>query len=345
MPSWLIPWLVAALALPAWAEPALPDSPAQAASAPAASTPRSPLLSEVESVLRRELFDPGLLDGPAYAAVRTELQAMTDQRPSREQFVKAFNAAWRRGPSSHVTLQAAPISAAAMAERLDQMTAGPEAVQLGWRGDIAVLAVYTFMGRDTAAAIAAAYREIVAKPARALVIDLRRNEGGAFAVVPLVGHLLVQPFDSGVFVSRRGLRAGPPARSEVELLVPWRGDSLTQFWTELQAQPYTRLRFEPQAPGYTGPVFVLTSARTASAAELAADALLGAGRAQVFGEPTAGRMLSQRPFSLSGGLLLFVPVADYHAWHSGRIEGRGVNPTRALPADQALDAALAEAAR
>jgi C-terminal processing protease CtpA/Prc len=90
---------------------------------------------------------------------------------------------------------------------------------------------------------------------------------------------------------------------------------------------------------------VLVSTRTASAAELATDALLGSGRAQVFGERTAGQMLSQKPFDLPEQLMLFVPVADYHAWHSGRIEGRGVTPTRTLQADLALDAALTEIAR
>lgn len=73
------------------------------------------------------------------------------------------------------------------------MNAGPEAVQLQWRGDAAVLAVHTFMGQDVERAISAAYREITARPARALIIDLRRNEGGALAVAALVGHLLAQP--------------------------------------------------------------------------------------------------------------------------------------------------------
>lgn len=330
--------LASALALPAHAEPA-----PQAATD--AGAPWTLPLSELEAVLRRELFDPGLLDGPSYAALRTELNALLAAGAQRKQFVKAFNAAWRKGPSSHVRLQPAPARAAEMAERFEQMNAGPDAVKLTWHGDVAVLAVNTFMGNDTEAAIGLAYREITARPARALVIDLRRNEGGALAVAPLVGHLLAQAHDAGVFVSQRGHQAGPPVRAAVEQLEPWRGNTLREFWAHVQTAPHTRLRFEPRAPHYAGPVTVLSSALTASAAELAMDALLGAGRAQVFGERSAGQMLSQKPFDLPGQLLLFVPVADYHAWYSGRIEGRGVTPTRPLPADQALDAALADAAR
>lgn len=339
MPFWL-PLLLAMLARPAWAEPAGPATPPVVSTD--ATAPWSLPLGEIEAVLRRELFDPGLLDGPAYAALRAELQGLLASRPQRKQFVKAFNAAWRQGPSSHVSLQPAQVPAAQMAERFDLMDAGPAAVQLSWRGDTAVLAVNTLMGRDTEAAIGAAYREITARPARALIIDLRRNAGGAFAVAPLVGHLLEKAHDSGVFISQRGQARGPVERAVVEQLAPWSGGSLRRFWADVTAAPYTRLRFEPLSPRYAGPVTVLTSALTASAAELAADALLGAGRVQVFGERTAGQMLSQKPFDLPGGLLLFVPVADYHAWHSGRIEGRGVVPTRAMPAEKALDAALAD---
>lgn len=332
--------LACALALPGAAT--TPEVTSEAALQ--ADAPWTLPLNELEEVMRRELYDPGLLNGTAYAALRTELKTLLSPGVQRRSFVQAFNTAWRNGPSSHVNLQFATVSAAQLAEHIDRMKAGPEAVQLQWQGDVAVLTVRTFMGSDTEAAITAAYTEITAKPARALIIDLRRNKGGALAVAPLVGHLLAQSHDSGVFISQLGQAAGVPERSAVAKLPPWRGSTLREFWNDVQAAPHTRLRFEPRAPGYAGPVYVLTSARTASAAELAADALLGAGRAQVFGERTAGQMLSQKPFDLPGQLMLFVPVADYFAWHSGRIEGRGVTPTRTVPAGQALDAALRELA-
>lgn len=337
--------LVCALALTAFAEPSRASLEADAQADAQADTPWTLPLRDVETVMRRELFDPGLLDSPGYAALRADLQALLAAGMPRKAFIQAFNAAWRRGPSSHVNLQPASLSAAQLAEQFDRMKAGPEAVQLRWQGDVAVLTVRTFMGSDTEAALSAAYREITARPARALIIDLRDNTGGALAVAPLVGHLLAQPHDGGVFISQRGHAAGAPERAAVERLPPWRGSTLREFWADVQAAPATRLRFEPRAPRYAGAVYVLTSARTASAAELATDALLGAGRAQVFGERTAGQMLSQKPFELPGRLMLFVPVADYVAWHSGRIEGRGVAPTRSLPAEQALDAVLADIAR
>lgn len=304
-----------------------------------------PPLAEIEALLRAQLFDPALLDSPAYAELRSDLRALVATAPARDDFIETFNQRWLRGPSSHVRLQWAPVNAAQLAAQLDGMNAGAQAVQLRWEGETAVLAVHTMMGRDTERAISEAYRAIVERPARAVVIDLRQNTGGAFAVRPLVGHLLARGVDSGVFISRRWTGGAAPSREEVNAVAPWDAWSLRRFWVDVQAQAFTRVRFTPMAPHYGGPVIVLTSAQTASAAELAIDALLGAGRVRVLGERSAGRMLSQAPFDVSDGLLLFVPVADYHAWHSGRIEGRGIEPNRVLSAVDALPAALAELSR
>lgn len=299
-------------------------------------------LVRIEALLRQHLYDPALLDSAAYAALRPQLQALDEGASDDAAFLRGFNALWRSGPASHVQLQPARGDAAATAAWMDTMRVGPDAVQLRWQGDVAVLSVRTMMGQDTIDAIGTAFRELAGRPSRGLVIDLRANPGGAFAVRPLVGHLLREPLETGVFISRRGLAAAPPQRERVVAELPaWDGWSLRRFWHDVQAVPMLRIRFEPLQPHFAGPVVALCSSRTASAAELALDAMLASGRVQVFGEPTAGRMLSQMPFDLPGTpWQLLLPVADYHAWHSGRIEGRGVQPSVSLPAAKALDAAL-----
>ena len=93
-------------------------------------------------------------------------------------------------------------------------------------------------------------------------------------------------------------------------------------------------------PVYTGPVYVLISKRTASAAELATDALRGSGRALVIGENTAGEMLSQKIFDLPGGFHLSLPVEDYYSISNGRIEGSGIKPAIGTDAADALNTAL-----
>ena len=85
---------------------------------------------------------------------------------------------------------------------------------------------------------------------------------------------------------------------------------------------------------------MLTSADTASAAELAADALKASGRAVLIGEITAGEMLSQTLYDLPDGYLLALPIADYYSVTNGRIEGHGVSPHVATDAESAMETAL-----
>jgi len=95
---------------------------------------------------------------------------------------------------------------------------------------------------------------------------------------------------------------------------------------QVQAEPLTVVQFEPAEGGYTGPVYVLVGRRTASAAELAADALKSVPTATLIGHRTAGEMLSQMALDVGGGFQLSLPIADYYSLERGRIEGAGVTP-------------------
>jgi C-terminal processing protease CtpA/Prc len=275
-----------------------------------------------------------------------KVDALAKTAPTREAFLEGFNAAWREGPFSHVRLSLARSSAEQLADYLDGMTIGVKGARLEWQDDVAILTVDTMMGRDTIELIEAAYTEISHKRARALVIDLRRNEGGAFAVRPLVAHALSKPLDAGLFLSARWFAKGEPrpGLEAARALPAWDGWSLKSFWRDAQEQGMLRIRFTPMAPAYSGPLYVLTSKRTASAAELAADALQANGRATLVGEPTSGKMLSQKMYDVPGGLQLSLPIADYQSHHGGRIEGNGVRPDVQVAASEALARALALAA-
>lgn len=330
---------IASLSLLTLAAQATNDTPASAWSARDAH-------AAIASTLRAHLFDPAQVDTPAYRSKMAEVEALAGAAPSREAFVAGFNAIWHKGPFSHVQLAVARGSAAQMADYVDGMTVGGKGARLGWQGDVAILTVDTMMGRDTIEQIEAAYAAIASKHARAMVIDLRANEGGAFAVRPLVAHALSQPLDAGVFLSARWFAKGDPrpGLDEARALPAWDGWSLKSFWRDAQEQGLLRIRFAPMAPAYSGPIYVLTSKRTASAAELAADALQAGRRATLIGETTAGRMLSQKMYDVPGGLQLSLPIADYQSHHGGRIEGKGVRPDVEVEASQALSRALELAA-
>jgi carboxyl-terminal processing protease len=318
----------------------------------AVAKPISPLTREqaadvvqaIDGALRAHLFDPDLTETSDYLVLQQRLQAFVQAGYDRAAFAEAFNAVWAQGPFSHVQLLASPQRADDMAAYLDGMRVGPEATTLSWQGDVAVLTVNTMMGQDTIETLSATFAQLSEKASPNLIIDLRQNKGGAFAVVPLVGHLIEQAVDAGFFVSQTWHRAHAqlPSADLVQARTPWQGWSIRSFWSDVQqGDGLLRIRFVPMQPRYRGAVYVLTSRNTASAAEMAVDALRAAGRITQVGERTAGQMLSQKMFDLPHGFLLSVPIADYIGLHSGRIEGRGIDPDVSIDASQALEAALA----
>ncbi|MGE3842220.1 MAG: S41 family peptidase [Vicinamibacterales bacterium] len=295
----------------------------------------------IDDLLGRWVFDPALLHTEAYRAMQERVRDLAGRVSTREEFVAQFNAAWREGPFSHVQAQVMRANAEQTATYLDTMRVGGKGARLAWRGDVAVLTVDTMMGTDTIEQIDAAFDELAGRRSRGLVVDLRANEGGAFAGVALVGHLIDAPFDAGAFVSQRwaSTMQRPPLRADVSEVSPWTGWALTAFWRDVLAARLTPIQFQPKSPRYDGPVVLLVSSKTASAAEMTADAIRGAGRASIVGERTAGRMLSQKIYDLPQGLQLLLPIADYYSWSSGRIEGRGVMPDWNVPAASALEEA------
>ncbi|MCA0374528.1 MAG: S41 family peptidase [Gemmatimonadetes bacterium] len=312
---------------------ATPDSLADVRTAPAT----------IQSLMRTHLFDPRLLASAEATRLASAVDTLAQVVTSRRAFTSGFNRIWSTGPFSHVRLSRAQMPAQAMMAFVDTMRAGADAVSLRWEDRVAILTVRTMNGVDTREAITRRYGEIVAQGAAGLILDLRQNDGGAFAVVPLVGHLLASEIEGGVFLGQRWFRAHdrPPTAEERRAITPWTGWSLTRFWSDVEQAGTLRIRFTPMAPRYAGPVLVLVSGATASAAELATDAMMTNGRVRVLGERTAGQMLSQRMFDLIPGVQLSLPIADYYSARMGRIEGVGITPDVPVPAAVALDSALA----
>ena len=296
----------------------------------------------INNTIRANHFRRAELVSDAYLQIEKDVLTLGEKAASADEFMNGFNALWRKGPFSHVALRKAEEPAAERIARLDTEAAGADAVTLAWVGSSAILTVNTMNGADTIEAIDAAYEEIVARKAAKLIIDLRKNGGGAFAVVPLIGHLIKKPIDAGVFVvgSWYADHQEPPGPADFASAKPWRGYSVKAFQTDVLTRPLTSYRIDPMKPLFRGPVFVLTSRRSTSAAEIAADALKSIGRAKILGEETPGAVLSSKLFDIPGGFHLRVPIADYYSIKGGRLEGVGVTPDISVGADQALEVAL-----
>ncbi len=150
----------------------------------------------------------------------------------------------------------------------------------------------------------------------ALIIDLRENGGGSPQMIQLLSSYLFdgEPTHLNSFYYREG-------------------DKTEQTWT-LPYVPGTR---RPDVP-----VFVLTSARTFSAAEEFTYNLKSLERATIVGETTGGGAHPVRPEILTDRFLLRVPFARaVNPITKGNWEGTGVEPDVKVPAGEAL--ATAEA--
>ncbi|MCO6511342.1 MAG: hypothetical protein J5I65_11185 [Aridibacter famidurans] len=296
----------------------------------------------LRSLCERRVYDPRTLDGPGWRALYGSIAAIATSANDDLDLVLGFRYAYENKPFSHLVLSRGRAPAKAMIEQFDQMRVGGTPASVRFEDGIAILRVETMIGLDTIELIEKAYLEIAEKKPRALIIDLRGNGGGAFAVKPLIEHVIDEPLDAGYFVTNPWYTSNDrtPTKEKVLSTAPWTGYSLKTWWASIQTEPLIRLHFEPAEPNFDGPVFVLIDGRSASATELAADAFKASGAAKLVGEKTAGEMLTQSPFDLAEGFQAFVPVGDYFSFEHGRIEGVGVEPDVDVDSKDALAMAI-----
>jgi len=181
-------------------------------------------------------------------------------------------------------------------------------------GNIGYLRIDRFApARDAGPALQAAVALLAAT--EALIIDLRYNGGGyGDSVALLAGLLLPEPARLNDVIAR---------------------DGITQTWTPVGL-----------SGRYAGPVYVLTSARTFSAAEAFAYDLRALGRVRIVGERTRGGANPVTRNLLSSRFWALIPVArTRNPITGGNWQGTGVAPDILVPADQALAVAQRDAAR
>jgi len=147
--------------------------------------------------------------------------------------------------------------------------------------------------------------------ADALIIDLRHNGGGSPA---MVGYLT---------------SAFTPCGADIHNVFHSRAGTTNEAPGDCYSSPRLEI-----------PLYLLTSARTGSAAEAFAYTLKNAGRATVVGEATAGAANPGTEFDTGSGFHVFISTGSPVSPITGRNwEGDGVQPDVAMPQADALHAA------
>lgn len=287
-------------------------------------------------------YNPNELSSDEYLELNKAVKDLAKTAQSKQEFMDGFNTLWQDGPFSHVLLAISERSAGEMADFIDTLRVGDQSVTLEWKDTTAILTVNTMTGLDTFERIFEAYQEIANNDTNALIIDVRNNTGGTFAIVPLVSHVLTDSIDAGFFVSRKWWTNNSeiPEFADVQSLTPWQGWSIKSFWHDVQKEPLTRVKFGPMDPYFDGPVYLLTSNKSASATEFALDALARVEKVTIVGQTTAGEMLSQKMYDLPLGFQLSLPIAEYYSTRIGRIEGKGIKPDIAVDPAAAMDLSI-----
>jgi hypothetical protein len=300
------------------------------------------VLNDFDAVVAGKIFAPDDLEQPGYQQFREQLGRVAAKATDDLDLLFGFRWLWRNDPFSHFQLRRSAQTAEQMFAFFDEYRVGFEAATVEFANNVAVLKVRTMMGADTIEQIQAAYARIAEEQPAALVIDLRGNGGGAFAVKPLVEHVIDETLDAGFFISQvwNGKHEVPPTAEQALAAPLWQGWSIIGFWKAVQEADIVRVQFRPAEPNYDGPVYVLLDERSASATEMAADALRSSGLTTLVGRQSAGEMLSQSMFDVADGFIVSLPVADYYSVAHGRIEGVGVPVDVEAEPAQALDVAM-----
>jgi carboxyl-terminal processing protease len=88
---------------------------------------------------------------------------------------------------------------------------------------------------------------------------------------------------------------------------------------------------------------VLIDGRSGSATEAYAAAIKESGTATLFGQQTAGAMLSSTKVNVPGGWTLLLPEADFITTGGMRVEGKGVEPHIVVLPEKSEDTILKKA--
>jgi Peptidase family S41 len=315
----------------------------------------------IDAALRANLYDPALADSPQVNSFLAKVHAAADRARDDVEFGFGANVASRgtlRFSQTGVLRQLEPEASGIL--RGPSTVSGP-----GWEQSLircifdppaadtlgedpprmATIQANWFLSPsdvDRVMRLATQTQEI-----DGLCIDLRSTFGGNLSALRVLAWLIQEPVEVGVVFSAaardRVLRGEFSDLPRIDpgnlgwddgMGVAFEGarDDLRQL---VEPAGGFVIRVQPVDTPYAGPVCVLTSARTSGPGEALAEAMQSIKRATVIGRKTGGRMLVPVRIDIGQGWILQVPAYDYATITGQRLEGKGVQPDRAISSGSA----------
>lgn len=301
-------------------------------------------INTIEQISNEMLPNPVWLESPQWHAFLADLRSDEMLAMPLETFVRSFKQRADKLPFTHFRLvprkpMAASSGTADSSDLAAESTLGLRFTQPAKGIGLLQVAHFEFEPESFSALSA----EMDQADLAALIIDLRGNEGGSFpSVMALSRYLRSEPLDAGYFLTRRWFMQHDdyPDQAQRQAIPKLETLNLAAFAEMLQREGALRLELPAHSdPVFTGKLAILTDGATASAAEPFVYMMQQHG-IPIVGETTDGAMLSGDRVPVDDDLVLFLPLADYLTPDGKRLDLVGVQPDVAVPADQALTAAL-----
>lgn len=173
-------------------------------------------------------------------------------------------------------------------------------------GNIGHIAIWGFLSEGSTSTLAqfqAAMKELNARGVKALVLDLRDNNGGVVEQATQVADAFMK--EGALLITR-----------------------------DKSGQVKLRREAKNQADDFSGPLVVLTNHRTGSAPEILVAALQESGRAKILGEPTVGKAVAGTMIMLANGGAIVPTIVEWLTPRQRPIPSTGIVPDIAMKDDR-----------
>ena len=167
-----------------------------------------------------------------------------------------------------------------------------------------------------------------------LIVDLRGNSGGGIGGLRLMSYLTPAKIPIGYSLSRarahKGYKKEELTRFEH---IPSRKIALIWLILRYGFVDHSVALFTEGlgSQKFHGRIALLVNEHSASASEMVAAFAAENHLAKIVGTSTPGRLVGSKPFKLSYGYFLILPVGAYLTWQGKRLEGEGIKPDLEVP--------------
>jgi hypothetical protein len=269
------------------------------------------LTDDVQNHVRDFYFDPAAADSAEMQGFFKDVRTAAPQAQDDLTYLAAVALAWRKRPELALPIPfRAPVEASADLLRDIERPVTPLSLSFSEKTGIATLDAVAFQDPVQVDALMA---ELCSRAPQGLIIDVRNCTGLDLSSLRVLSWLVDRPIDAGMVFNapRRADLLGENAGGIASPITIDSPAAYPALASAIDSSGAAAVTVQPAPTQYTGPVVVVTSARTRSSGEVLARLLKDAGRAQVVGERTSARPRFSRERELGQGFLVRIDELDW----------------------------------